>query len=195
MSLSPPIFAMLLLFAVTLPFSAMACSEGRSQLFWRILEEVFGSYQSVDCSFYSGGDNHRFSGDAAVNVGSGRVTQKLVSSGNCPYQEHLVVLNCQSAEHLVIDGILEPEFARSLIADGAISLGGDYKIEFLLPPAGPVKITEKTDINSARRVLKDSGISVNETFFETIGTFKKRNRFDLMCGCKFYYPDSAGAKS
>ena len=168
--------------SVVLPTETFACEEVK-------ILGVRRSKTFSDCSFNGGGNNHYFSGDPAVDIGAGKITQKIVSNPTCPYQEHLLIADCGTGKIVVIDGILDPEITKELASSGAYMLGGDYKTEYLFAPYGPVRISQNTQVEKLASNLKADGISTTENLRELIASFKRKNRFDLMCGCKLFYPE------
>ncbi|CAN1566784.1 hypothetical protein MCELHM10_02954 [Paracoccaceae bacterium] len=125
------------------------------------------------------------SGGPAVDVGNGRIAQKIVSSEVCFPFEHLLVVDCNSGESTLILGAPKPE------AEGSY-LGGAY-IEYIQPPNGPISLGPQTTVDALIATARSNELEVVEdarTFLE--GT-RKRDRYDIGCGCDLYYPQSPGA--
>ena len=147
-----------------------------------------------DCSFKGAGENDYYFGFAARDIGNSKIAFRMVSKDSCPYQEELVFVDCGSAEILTIDGVMDPVYVAELKAENATALGGDYEIKYIQKPYGPISVTSKSTANGLERTAQKAGLASARDLLDRIAEFKHRDRFDPYCGCKLFYPGSAGAK-
>lgn len=126
------------------------------------------------------------SGGPAINVGNGRVAQKIVASKTCGPAEYLLFVDCGSGESAMIAGAPPPE------AEGSY-LGGFF-IRYIQKPHGPIALYDRTTVAELTATAKANGLGlVDDPESELAGT-RKRDRYDYACGCKLYYPESVAAR-
>lgn len=124
-------------------------------------------------------------GSAIVDIGNGRVGQKVVSSG----------LSCGSSQSLMFTNCLVPDAVAFSKAMGEIGGGFAYDspVVQLQPPHGPVALTPDATVKSLIKLAaRDAAIK----HFDPVALqddYKPRDRFDPFRGCQIYYPESAGA--
>lgn len=126
------------------------------------------------------------SGGPVVNVGKGRVAQKIVTSEICGPSEYLLFVDCGSGESAMIAGAPPPE------AEGS-TLGGFF-IRYIQKPYGPIALYDRTTVAELTATAKANGLELlGDPVSELAGT-RKRDRYDYACGCKLYYPESVAAR-
>jgi hypothetical protein len=126
-------------------------------------------------------------GSAPFDVGNGKVGQKLYrGDGNCNQMEFLLVVDCISVEHIVIEGL---DDQKGLISPYSTS------VDLLYPPKGKIRLTESVTISDLAEVSGDEGYTFTTDLQSALETKKKRNRYNPFNGCKIFYPDSPGAKT
>ena len=150
--------------------------------------------QNPDCSFVGAGQNDWISGYSARDIGNGKVAFRLADDSSCGPQEKLVFVDCDTAQSIAIRGAMDPKMA-ALLKPGVVELlGVDERIKFIQPPFGPIRVTEASTVASLAKTASRANYKSLTDLPEWISSFKRRDRFDLFCGCKVYYPDSEGAK-
>ena len=162
---------------------AVACEAGSQGLFGSPLK------QEANCSF-DGAGKGRWEvghGGPAIDIGGAKVGQRYSFGGSgCSVEQSLVVIDCGSKKSAMFDGQEDP--------DGRIAGGYFTSIKQIQPPHGPIALTPDVDISALVTVARKNGIGVEqdlEGFVKKLGVF---NRIDPYCGCKIFYPDSAGAQ-
>jgi len=126
-------------------------------------------------------------GSAPFDVGNGKVGQELYrGDGNCNHMELLLVVDCISVEHIVIEGV-----------DGQKGLISPYStsVDLLYPPTGKIRLTESVTISELAEVSGAQGYTFETDLQSALETKKKRNRYNPFNGCKIFYPGSPGAKT
>lgn len=124
-------------------------------------------------------------GKPVVNIGGGRIGQRHEEGHGCFAGEKLMVVDCNSAELITIEGIyLVNNGAMPTVQSvTALQKGG----------GGPIGLGPATTIAELARISDRHG------FGYTLGPdsyarIEPRNRVDPYCGCKLYYPGSLGAR-
>jgi|GEM_PF-3690133 len=125
------------------------------------------------------------SGGPAINVGNGRVAQKIVISEICGPAEYLLFVDCGSGESAMIAGAPPPE------AEGSY-LGGFF-IRYIQKPHGPIALYDRTTVAELTETAKANGLELMEDPVSVLAGTRRRDRYDYACGCKLYYPGSAAA--
>lgn len=170
--------------------AASACSE---------VQDSFNNplVTRADCSFANAdGEPGRFgrdqlSGGKAYDRGDGRLAQRVTIGSSCSSQEWLVFTECDTGEAIAIMG----RSVESLIAGTSFVF-----VAQIQPPNGPIR-ADRTDT-----VMKLAGqAKANDLFFEVKSrsdnepngrsTFGLWQNYRSDCGCKKFYPGSAGADS
>lgn len=147
---------------------------------------------SEDCSFSRAGDGwaDTLSGTKATDNGVGRVGQRWISGG-CGNYESIVIADCNSREIIRVSGLCTPRHKD----DEGIKLSRFVTSATLLfPPHGELRLNSKTVFGDVVRMSQDNGYKYTTAVSEQIAAMRRRNRIDPFCGCKIFYPDSAGAK-
>lgn len=149
-----------------------------------------------DCSFTDGFINrapgsgyftvNSRSGGPAINVGNGRVAQKIVTSEICGPSEYLLFVDCGSGESAMIAGAPPPE------AEGS-DLGGLF-IRYIQKPHGPIALYDRTTVAELTATAKANGLELVDDPESVLAGTRKRDRYDYACGCKLYYPESVAAR-
>jgi hypothetical protein len=143
----------------------------------------------ADCSFENAAERDAsayFTGRAAVDLGDGRVAQRLTEGYTCFAEERLMMVDCATSEVVTFDGRddLETEYAAG---------AGARLISLIQPPHGPVALAPGVDIPQAIGMAQSGGIAFSQTLLNDIASMRTRNRFDPFCGCALFYPDLPGA--
>ncbi|WP_299665978.1 hypothetical protein [uncultured Ruegeria sp.] len=134
-----------------------------------------------DCSFTGGGRNDYLIGDAANDLGRGRVYQILHDFTS----ETAVVTDCKADEQVQI-------YAQGKDALTS-SCDSEIKVVSHLKPNGPVDLDFGQNLENLSSEVRRLGYRVNQRIaFDETGA-RPRDYPDFYCGCKLYYPDSPGA--
>ncbi|SMX28535.1 hypothetical protein TRP8649_02660 [Pelagimonas phthalicica] len=98
--------------------------------------------------------------------------------------------DCNSSETVEIKGVPDPDAPVEV-------LGGELvtEVQNLYAPVGALSLNRITSLSEAIEVSKSAGYQYSTNAAEEMNAMAKRNRVDLMCGCKLHYPDSRGAAS
>jgi hypothetical protein len=138
-----------------------------------------------DCSFQNARETDDLSGNPVVDIGGGRVGQKLVENRICGTGEQLMFVDCARAEVIVLDGAYTD-------STGGVS---NSSIAPIQQPLGPIGLRPSTTVADLAAVAAAEDIGYTLNIFAELDREKPRNRFDPFCGCKLFYPDSAGAQN
>jgi hypothetical protein len=164
-----------------LPSVTTACELAEQPAGWRDEPIRVGA----DCSYENAG--HTFyndvTGSAAVKVGNGLIAYEVTQLSNCGYSEHLVVVDCNSGEMIGIEG--------KAWENGTF---GGTRASLLYPPKGAVRLNAKTTIDGLVTLAERKGYTYWLDVEARLAALKKKNRPNPNCGCKLFYPDSAGAQ-
>ena len=148
---------------------------------------------SIDrqCRMINGGVGDWTRLDAAMNIGNGRVQQRINGSNSV-----LLLADCNTREATVLTG---PQTETVINAPCAPY----YEVSALIGEGAKISMTSGENLRQLATSVVEAGGSAtnpNEYFF----TFKingvgesyevgREDRFDLLCGCNVFYPNSAGA--
>jgi hypothetical protein len=143
------------------------------------------------CRAINAGVHDNLSLGPVTNLGDGRVQQVL--GGND--QSNVLVADCNTREVTILQG------KETIIGEdscGPISSYADLAGEnAMMSLSLGANLHELVDLATAQGVTE---INPQEYFFMFATGWESRthkvgrkDRFDLLCGCKLYYPDSAGA--
>lgn len=130
-------------------------------------------------------DNYlQVNGKPVVDIGGGKIGQRQSSSDSCFFAQQMMFVDCSTAELIVIDGINEDS--------GIAGMGAQSVTKLQRAGGGPIALGPKTTVAELAR------ISDRHSFDYKLGAdiyrrVEARNRVDPYCGCKLYYPGSAGA--
>ena len=144
--------------------------------------------QRADCSYaHAEGSSGDFSGGPAVNIGDGRVAQKLTFDHHgCWVDERLFVANCAAGEAAIFDGI------EDVTTDIRIEGASYTKIGWIQPPHGPIALTPVVEIEQLLALAEISDIPTKRLARWSFG--EGRNEVELSCACRLFYPDTPGAR-
>ncbi|WP_299986858.1 hypothetical protein [uncultured Ruegeria sp.] len=140
-----------------------------------------------DCSFeHSGrGKWNYFGGNAVVDIGNGRIGQRIKSGQGCSPRDALFFQDCTTGESIVIEG----KYFNSGIAGHVPT-----SIDLIQKPDGPIGLTSATTVPELEQIPVEHRYSFTKDVQEFFGRTEDHKRIDYTCGCKLYYPDSPGAK-
>jgi hypothetical protein len=151
----------------------------------------------ADCSFKDRGTarfmpnqyiSHGIEGSPARDRGNARIGQRVVDLGGCREVEHLLFVDCNSGEAILLEGVDDP---TTDIEIAGLTSG---LIKFIQPPYGPILIKSDTTVDGLVLAAKEYGLRYDTDVIAFFAAVRKRDRFDYTCGCKLYYPDSVGAE-
>jgi hypothetical protein len=144
---------------------------------------------AADGSFTKGGDSYGFDlvGRPIVDMGDGRIGQRLRRESACRYDEKLLVVDCNTTEIIVIDGRVDPDNQDSF------GMGPSTTIDMLYPPYGKIRLTRSITVSDLVQIARSEGYEFETDLLVAFGGGKKKNRYDPFNGCEIFYPDSAGA--
>lgn len=137
-----------------------------------------------DCAFSEAGQGYFdfFDGTAARDLGNGLITQTYSKTGQCPgTSETLVVVDCTTGEMIEILGKEYPA------ADGF-----GHSVEGILAPKGTIRLNARTTIAKLAATSERRGYDHWRDVTSRLGYLNAQNRPDPTCGCRLFYPDSAG---
>jgi hypothetical protein len=167
---------------------AMACTpifDERSPM--QVRMESRPVAQDAQCRMINGGVYDNLSLGPAENLDNGRIAQAIGTDGTA-----VVVVDCATREATILRG--------PIIAQGETTCGPYFEFGAI---ASVVPLTQGADLHELVRLAEARGASeLNplEYFFEFSLAWQsdrhpvpRRDRFNLLCGCARYYPESAGA--
>lgn len=173
-----------------LPNMAVACSP---RVFWGpgILKDKPISI-AADCSFEDAyverirnGPHYTMNkrlGGPVRDYGDGRIAQKITPSTLCARSEMLLFVDCNTGESVLIEG--KPD-----------EYDHDRLIKYIQRPHGPISLGPKSTVAGLEQIAKEHDLDLVEDVKAFLAGSNKRDRYDLACGCKLYYPESIGAKN
>ncbi|MCX7299744.1 MAG: hypothetical protein NTX73_05075 [Rhodobacterales bacterium] len=164
---------------------AHACEGPKPPLFW--YDEPITI--AADGSFTNGGEIFGFDlvGRPVVDIGDGKIGQRLRREGLCRIQEQLLVVDCNTTEIIVVDGRVDPDHSLDL------GMGRSTTIDMLYPPYGKIRLTRAITVSDLVQIARSEGYEFETDLLVAFGGGKKKNRYDPFYGCEIFYPDSAGA--
>lgn len=126
----------------------------------------------------------------ATDLGNGRVQQVLEDTE----QSHVLLADCNTREVTILRGA-KAEFIET-------SCGRFYSYGPVTGDNAPMSLSVGADLHELVDLAAAKGITEvdpNEHFFRFTADWKdetvtRKDRFDLLCGCKRLYPDSPGGK-
>jgi len=137
-----------------------------------------------DCSFSDAGQGYFdfFVGSEARDLGNGVVHQTYSQTGQCPgTSETLVVVDCTTGEMVEILGKEYPA------ADGF-----GHSVKDILVPKGAIRLNARTTIAKLVATSERRGYEYWRDVTSRRDYLNPQNRPDPTCGCRLFYPDSAG---
>ena len=139
-----------------------------------------------DCSF-SGAEDHQWRslrGGPAVDLGGEAVGQRI-EFFSCSITESLLVVDCQNREMISIFG--EPVHPAGVVPN-------HYSVDLLYPPGGAIQLTSETTVGQLVVISEAEGYSYHTNVLDRLNRMEPHNRYDPYCGCRLFYPESAGAQ-
>jgi len=144
----------------------------------------------ADCSFTVRGPLTLYTditGTAAVNIGGGRIGQRVTRGMACGYAEEIWIVDCNSAEMIGIVG--QPSGG---VAD-------NRKADLLYPPQGALRLSAETTVPDIANIAQREGYDhwtniiqrLRETHRASHPELARLSQLDAACGCRIFYPDSA----
>ena len=119
--------------------------------------------------------------------GNSRIAQKLEYRGWCGPSEQLLVVDCSTADLVVLLGKPGPNSFN-------LGLGLSTTIDQIQKPIGPIEITSESTIPNLIKIAQQNDIEYYTDYVARQKQDKRKNRHDAYYGCRLFYPDSAGAK-
>jgi len=169
--------------------AAWACSPSVPEP--RTSVEMIRQSQPVEvtaqCAFSKGGVNDDLRGDDAVDLGGGRVAQNLFYNNFA-----VLVSDCESREatmfYAPVDESKGPfstcgpdDFLPTLGPDAIVDLAAGATLTELVEIVKPAGLREADPIRALNTAPWGKAVP-------------RKDRIDLLCGCKVFYPDSPGAR-
>ncbi|MEX0284805.1 MAG: hypothetical protein AB3N23_09355 [Paracoccaceae bacterium] len=126
-------------------------------------------------------------GNKAIDIGGGKVGQKVNEAAVCRVYERLVVVDCNAGQGIFVEGVVDPQ--------DNVDLGGgpSTSIAVIQHPKGPIRLTSTTTISDIAAVAQRAGLTYTTDLTQDLSRMKKRNRYNPYCGCAVFYPGSTGA--
>jgi hypothetical protein len=126
----------------------------------------------------------------ATDLGDGRVQQVLEDTE----QSRVLLADCNTREVTILQG--------AATEAGESSCGFHYTYAPITGDGAPMSLSVGADLHELVDLAAKKGITEidpNEHFFRFTADWKeetvtRKDRFDLLCGCKRLYPDSPGAQ-
>lgn len=143
-----------------------------------------------NCAFDRGGpyDGGDITGNAIQAFGAQLTVQVITNHYACNPGDALLVVDCADARLILISSVPHPRDAEYVVTAPPTPLKN------IMRPRGEIRLTRKTSLDrlerTARRMKYPYTKDPSGTYFAGIETSKG---FDPFCGCKLYYPGSAGA--
>lgn len=126
-------------------------------------------------------------GNAVQDRGNGRIAQKIVFSNySCNASEALLFVDCNGPEAILLFGALPPD----KISPAGMSL---TSIAAIQPPLGPISIRATSTVKDLARIARRAGIEYLVSPAPLFAGTPERDRYDILSGCRLFYPDLAGA--
>lgn len=145
---------------------------------------------SVSCAFKNAGLNDRVSAGPAIKLGEDRFYQDR--NPGAGVASSVLLADCAARE------VIGVRRFRNIVETSCLM----FEAEWLpvLKPEGPLSLTEGETLSDFIDIAAsaDKNIEIDETlswaFTDPWGrSLPQKDRVDLLCGCKIFYPDSAGA--
>jgi hypothetical protein len=164
-----------------LPALAAACAGPVAPDGWKDARVSVGP----DCSYSGAGSEYGFDilAGKAVDIGGGRIGQRVTEEGACSSNQYLLVVDCNDGGMIGIGGVPYGN-----------ELSGGLSVKLLQAPHGAIRLTATTTVADLVAVARANGYSYWQDVPERIAKMKRRNRPDPACGCRLFYPDSESGK-
>ncbi len=144
----------------------------------------------AECSFDRGGPNEEsdVTGTTVKSIGGARIAQVITDHHVCTFTQRLLVVDCASAELILVLSVPRPRNASNLLTEPP------RPIENILRPKGAIRLNERLTLDRLRKIAKRKSYPFTEdpddAHFAGMDSLKG---FDPFCGCKLLHPDSLGA--
>lgn len=122
-------------------------------------------------------------GNPVRDRGNGRIAQKITFSNyGCNVSEALLFVDCNGPEAILIFGVLPPD---------KISPAGMSRtsIAAIQPPQGPISIRATSTVTDLARTARRAGIEYLLSPSPLFAGTPRRDRYDILTGCRIFYPD------
>ena len=137
-----------------------------------------------DCSFVDNGPGGNIEGFPVRDRGNMRIGQRIATAYFCGRYEELLFVDCSAKELVVLQGKPNPT-----------DLGAYNIVDQIQKPKGPIEITGSSTVSGLINTAEGSGIGYYTDLVARLNRDKRKNRFDPYCGCKLFYPGSAGTQN
>jgi len=161
------------------PGLSQACVISTYEPGYTVPAATFGS----DCSFTVPGQTTHYtdtSGKAPVDIGGGRIGQRVTAGFGCGWDEEIWIVDCNSGEMI---GIRGPEAAEDMNLSRRAAL--------LYPPSGALRLSADTTVPDIAAVAVREGYDHWTDFSARLSQISGQDTPNPACGCAFFYPDSA----
>jgi hypothetical protein len=173
----------LLLLALLAPGAARACAPADPATAQDRPITVWSDGSFTDAA--ENDDGGTFSGRPVVDIGGGRVGQRLVATG-CLTHEILLFVDCTAGEAIAVHGRPDLRAEPSGLLEST---------RMLQQPLGPLALRPTTTVGALRALGQEQGWSLIEDVGGFAANRGRRNAFDPFMGCRILYPDQPGAAS
>ncbi|WJY21662.1 hypothetical protein QTA57_00130 [Fontisubflavum oceani] len=146
--------------------------------------DAFHNQDSVDR------DDGMWRGLPVIDIGSGRIGQRLERVFLCPFvrREYLLFTDCNSGEAIMVLGTLPPPELLGQFPDPELA-ELIRAIEYLQPPHGPIALSRVSEVSDVLALASAEDFRVVTDFDEFMAIWPRRSRFDPLHGCSIYYPE------
>ncbi len=161
------------------PVLAGACEIATYEDGYVVPPATFGA----DCSFSVPGAVTYYtdtSGTAVVNIGGGRIGQRVSKGFGCGFDEEVWIVDCNSGEMVGING---PQAAEEV--------NQSRRADLLYPPVGALQLTPGTTVPDIVALATREGYDHWTDFSGRLAQISGQTPPDPACGCRIFYPDSA----
>ncbi|NSX56611.1 hypothetical protein [Parasulfitobacter algicola] len=135
--------------------------------------------QDAVCAVQNGGVEDWLRLGPAQDVGNGRVFQTYGS-------ETAIVTDCKNNEFIHLFGKVNELQSTTC--------GAYLELSIYLPPKGSFDLAHGATLQEFASYAQAEGMGIDRPTAEHLyNSPRRRDRFDIFCGCKIFYPDSAGA--
>jgi hypothetical protein len=126
-------------------------------------------------------------GNPVRDRGDGRIAQKIVFSNyGCNASEALLFVDCNGPEAILIFGVLPPD----KVGPAGTSL---TSIAAIQAPEGPISINAASTVKDLARTARRAGIEYLLSPAPLFAGTPRRDRYDILSGCRSFYPDLPGS--
>lgn len=125
-------------------------------------------------------------GQPAADIGGNRIRQVVRHTKGCSYSEFLFVADCTAGRWVAVDGDYHPDVSTMSTEGPSIDVAA------ILPPYGVLELNEGSTLDSIRDVAQKAGYSVHSDADTLRPKIVAEYRYDPLCACATYYPETAG---